>query len=848
MRNLWSKQNLLIDGLVLVGIVIFLLTYLDPKLLFLKTTINGGDTGSHYHSAVYLKEVLLPQGKIMGWMPWNYAGFPLFYHYFPFPFLLMAGLSCFIPMEIAFKLITVLGIFLLPFAVYFAFRALDYEFPVPILGAILTLPFLFNQGNSMWGGNIPSTLAGEFAYSLGFALVFLFFGTLYKGVTGKKWLVLNAFLVFLISFSHAYTMIFCLILGAYFALVDLKKNFLYLFGVYSLGSLFLAFWMLPLLGNIGFTTPFVFRWTINSLLEVFPLSLIPLMLLSLFAVILNRKDSRTAYFVYAILACVFVYMLGPRVGILDIRFVPFFQLLLAVFGATLVLPYKDEIESIYLLPLIALLMVGIWVNANTTFVRGWISWNYSGYERKVSWPVFNGINEYLRHSGDGRVEWEHAPADEALGSIRTYETIPYFAGRQTLEGIHMLGSATAPAVFYIESETSYQPCNPIPDYFYSTFNLRTGIEHFKLFNVSHFVVRSPQVKEAIKKYPELKLEKTVGEYNIYRLTTNPGEYVSALKNQPVLFLTNNWKSVSYQWFAREELEGVFPVFKKDADQMDRSRFSLTAASLSGIKKVPYPPKEIRVKSVIKDETIDIETSEIGHPLLIRVSYHPNWKVDGADRIYLAAPSFMIIFPNRHNIHLHFEPGPLNRAGTALSILGILIAASLLLYRGKGKEGGAEAKSGIITWLVVISLAVSVAAGFFIISFIKPSPDAMIVRARAEFNRGSYDAAQRDFWRVMERSNLSSGFHNEAEIFYATTFIRKNRFQEGAERMREFIRDYPDSFWTPQAYFDLAYCENNLGHRQAAADIYHKIIRDFPTTSWAAYSKERLKEFEAKNKP
>ena len=34
----------------------------------------------------------------------------------------------------------------------------------------------------MWGGNIPSTLAGEFSHSLGFALAVMFVGLLYQGV------------------------------------------------------------------------------------------------------------------------------------------------------------------------------------------------------------------------------------------------------------------------------------------------------------------------------------------------------------------------------------------------------------------------------------------------------------------------------------------------------------------------------------------------------------------------------------------------------------------------------------------------------------------------------------------
>ena len=605
MRKFDLKLAADLCGLLLL--TLFILSYF-PRDLLARTTINGGDTGSHYPTFVYLKEVLLPQGKIMGWMPGNYAGFPLFYHYFPLPFLVAAAMSLFISLEVSFKLMTILGTLLLPFSIYFAFRSLEYEFPVPIIAAVFSLPFLFNQGNSMWGGNIPSTLAGEFCYSLGVAFVFLMLGSLYQGVKENKLLVFNSVLIFLIGFSHMYTLIFSLIIGAYFFLTNPKRNIKYLFGVYALGFLYLAFWFLPLLGNAAWTTSFVFRWTLHSLFEVFPVVLIPFLGLSALAIIANFKDGRTRYFIYLLLSCVVVYFVGPFIGILDIRFVPFAQLLLAVFGATFLQDSDKKLRALPLLPFIALLIVIFWVAANTTYIRSWTKWNYSGYEQKQTWDVFHGINEYLKHSDGGRVEWEPTPFDDSLGSIRSYETLPYFAGRQTLEGIHMLGAVSAPFVFYIESETSYQPCNPLQSYSYSPLDLKHGIKHFQLFNVSQFVVRTPQVKAALKARPEFKLEKTFGEYNIYRLTTNPGEYVSALKNEPVLFLTNDWRKIAYEWFKRPDLGHVFLVFKKKADDHDRQLFHQIITDLSQLRKVPYPAAPVSVKSSLGNETIDIETS------------------------------------------------------------------------------------------------------------------------------------------------------------------------------------------------------------------------------------------------
>jgi hypothetical protein len=678
------KIETIVDAVILVLIAAFLLTYFEPGLLFLKTTINGGDTGSHYPAAVYLKEVLLPQGKISGWDPGNYAGYPLFYHYFPLPFLWSVFLSIFFPLQIAFKLATVSGIFMLPFCAYFSFRALKYAFPIPVFAAILTLPFLFNEGNSMWGGNISSTLAGEFCYGIGLAFAVLFFGTLYAGVKEKKYLLLNAVLISLIGFCHAFALIFALMIGLFFAIDDLRKNFFYLFFVYGLGFLFMAFWILPLLANLPYVTSYSLSWTVFSVFEIIPKILIPFIVLSVIAFIANFRDKRTAYFIYTVFACAFLYFVSPRINILDIRFVPFFQIVLTLFAATLIVRINDKIKMRFLLPVILFLLVAFWTDINTHNAHSWINWNYSGYERKNTWDVFNGINQYLKGAPGARVEWEHTPLDEALGSIRTYETLPYFAKRPALEGIHMLGAISAPFVFYIESETSYLACNPLPNYFYSTFNLKRGIDHFKMFNVSHFVVRSPEAQEQIRKFPEFKLEHTSGNYEIYRLLTNDGEYVMPLVNKPVLFLTGKWRDISYVWFSREKFNDTFLAFRKKADAEDLKLFGGAVDSMDKIESIPISGEKPVVKSSVSNESIDIETSKIGHPLLIKMSYHPNWKVKGADRIYLASPSFMMIFPTANRIHLSFEPGGASQAGLILTIIGIILAFSSPYWKRKIK--------------------------------------------------------------------------------------------------------------------------------------------------------------------
>ncbi len=683
-----KNKNLAIDLAVLIFILIFLLGFFEPRYLFSATSTTGGDTGSHYPTAFYLKEVLLPQGKIMGWTMGNYAGFPLFYHYFPLPFILMVLLSYAIPMSVAFKLVTVLGTFLLPLCVYLAFRLLKYEFPIPILGALFTLPFLFMEANSMWGANIPSTLAGEFSYSLGISLLLLFFGTIYAGIRDKKWILLNGFLVFLLALGHGYAIIFSGVIASFFLFSrrSFLENFKYLFFVYGLGFLLSAFWLLPFLQTLPYVTEYVTAWQIKSIFEIIPRVLMPGLALSVGALFLNFFDRRTWYFLYSAALCLILYFLGPRIGMLDIRFIPILQIFWSIFGATLPLVFLGEIRQKQFLPMIAFLAVVLWLAFNLTFIKGWILWNYTGFEGKETWPLFRQINEYLAKTDGGRVVYEHSPVHNAFGTERAFENLPFFAKRNTLEGLYMQSSISAPFVFYIQSEISKVCSGPFPQYTYSSLNLKEAIPHLKMFNVSQYIVRSPEAKKQAASTPGLKLENKFGEYEIYRLTTNDGHYVVPLTYEPVLFKTGNWKIDFFEWFKDNGINDVHLAYSPHLSVGNQEPIKLTADNLKAIPKKSIAFRNPVIKEKIKDEEVIFDTNLVGHPHLIKVSYHPNWQVEGADEIYLVSPSFMLVYPKENHVRLYFGKTVFNYVGELLTLVGLSIfAISGIIYLIHGRS-------------------------------------------------------------------------------------------------------------------------------------------------------------------
>jgi hypothetical protein len=238
-----------------------MMAFLDVRYLFLDTIVIGGDTASWHGIADYMMKVLLPEGRLTGWDMGNFCGYPNFSFYFIPPFLL-AALSAYllpIPLTIALKCVIALGLFLLPVMTYLGLRAMDYRFPIPAIGASSSLLFLFNESYTMFGGNVVSTLTGEFCYMIAFALFAYFIGSLYRGVTNGSGILRNGILLGLIGLTHLFVFIPAVCLLVYWFLAKGKLQYFFKVSLIAFGLM--AFWILPLMAyRDPFTTPVYMIW------------------------------------------------------------------------------------------------------------------------------------------------------------------------------------------------------------------------------------------------------------------------------------------------------------------------------------------------------------------------------------------------------------------------------------------------------------------------------------------------------------------------------------------------------------------------------------------------------------
>ncbi len=244
---------------------------LNPQLIFTANTPTGGDMGAHVYAPAYLRDVLLPSGRILGWSNDWFAGFPAFYFYFPLPSLVIVALDLLLPYGVAFKLVAVAGLLALPPASYFLARSMRFGRGVAMAAAGASTAFMFMESYSIYGANVASTLAGEFAYGWSFALGFFYLGLLIRAVRDdRRYIPWAAAVLGLTILSHVLTTIVLAV--ASLTVFVWRRSFRPAITVGLWGGAIAAFWAVPLVARIGYSSDMA--WTpLDRWEEIFPIEL-----------------------------------------------------------------------------------------------------------------------------------------------------------------------------------------------------------------------------------------------------------------------------------------------------------------------------------------------------------------------------------------------------------------------------------------------------------------------------------------------------------------------------------------------------------------------------------------------
>ena len=765
----WKKLSAII---AVVGPTIFLLLALHPDLILRNNTPTGGDMGAHVWAPAYLRDHLLSNFKLSGWsMDW-YSGLPIYRFYMVVPALMIVLLDVILPYGIAIKIIAVIGILTLPYFSWLFGRFAKFAYPIPELFAIAATIFLFDESFTIYGGNIASTMAGEFSFSIALSLAMLGFALLAKGLDTGKHRISAAIIISLSALSHGIVLLF-VFGGAALMLVVWNKRESFQFGakVIALAVLLSSFWVIPFVTSHAYMTDMKYEprpsgatdsfwkmfFPLHTLLDI---SLTALAVVGAVTLVRSRHKAGTWMTLLALLLAAGVFIARnslPVIGLLwNPRILPFLYLLryfLFVIGLYELVAFALRVKSIarfaqgesgvpvvldiaqprdkfsFNLALLSgfavfvLVAIGfrfqelpfgstqvnsagqyeyVWgplrtKSSNDGFVDGWARWNFTGYEGKNAYGEYYGVVQTMKQlgadstQGCGRALWENNGELNKYGTTMGLMLLPFWTDGciSSMEGLFFEAAGSTPYHFITAAAMSKQSSNPVRELRYDNNDAALGVRYMQELGVKYFMGFTPEAIAQASQQEGLTEVARSGPWVVYRVATS--DVVTPLAVQPVVANISSsnprerWLEVGTSWFQHPEV-WTTPIADNGPSEWQRVDVVVDESLREGepnsnnrrvdvvkpaVALTPVPLDPVVVSNVnIGEESVKFSVDKIGVPVLVRVSYFPNWKVDGAKGPYRVAPNMMVVIPTSTNVSMHFGWNLRDYVAYLLSFAGI----------------------------------------------------------------------------------------------------------------------------------------------------------------------------------
>ena len=774
-RSNWWWVPGAITVVTIASVIIVTISQLHPGMLFTDTTTTGGDTGAHIAMPKYL-ETLLSHGHLTGWYPGWYDGMPLYTFYFTLPDALIAIAGWIIPYDVAFKLGTILGSVMLPVCAWACGRFFRLRPPIPTILAAATLPFLFDYTFTIYGGNLFSTLAGEYSFSFSLSLAVLFLGLFACAVREGRYRGWAAVVLAGCVLSHIVPGLYALGGALVLTIIELlplrwgiadsrlllwrndemaepvpRTRTLWWAGTtVGIGLLLSGWWLVPfglehayttsmgytnvegwalyfreadtwalVLAGIGAITAFLVRSRLGITLTVLGVSsalataldpqgslynvrLLPLWFISVYLM------AAWAFGTGCIAVAQWWRRLRARQWQERAREEPRGAGEIAADAGSVLTPrqapsplWAPAAVSGAVLGLVAVMVIvaspfvvqpSSLVHVGPNEVTNWSVLNYAGYEAQPAYPEYRSVIQTMeavsRRYGCGRAMWEYSDTEQRFGTPEALMLLPYWTSGciGSMEGLLFESSTTTPYHFLDQAELSAGPSDPEVGLPYGPLDVTLGVQHLQLLGVKYFMAETSQVEQEANADPALKLVATTGPWpsNYNGAVTNTtwdiyvvrdSALVTPLRNDPVVI--SGVKPSPSSWLGSATDEGPSLAWythpsRWNVELAQGGPASWPRTPVSDIRPTVKHAGTTRVTAVSEgDSSISFHVSRVGTPVLVKVSYFPNWHASGADGPWRVTPNLMVVVPTSHDVTLTYGRSPADDLGQLATLLGLV---------------------------------------------------------------------------------------------------------------------------------------------------------------------------------
>ncbi|PKN64328.1 MAG: hypothetical protein CVU57_15630, partial [Deltaproteobacteria bacterium HGW-Deltaproteobacteria-15] len=585
--------------------------------------------------------------------------------------------------------------------------------------------------------------------------------------------------------------------------------------------------------------------------------------------------------------CVVLYYAAHYLQVPDIRFLPPLALVLVfiLFAETLE-PFLTRASgtSRFWTGLIITYGCILAVIFGTSNADQWFRYNNRGYEYTSGSRDFQAANLFLKTPdplNSPRVGYEKCGLYASYGGDRVFESLPYFSGRQTMEGIHYASSWAAR--FMAFSQTVYSKEIKTPrSYILSRLNADALPAYMDLYNLSQLILMTPEAREAVEGSSHFKKEAEFGDIAIYRYKESDGRYVDVPRRMPLLYRGEDWVEDFYQWYREgRHLDLLMVPGSYVRDEEDRTVLATEAVNveeLGSLRSDLLDRRGLRVETRLEHHRIEFTTNKMGLPHLIKVSYYPNWKVQGANGVYPVSPHLMLVIPREPHVVLTYGSNPWEIIGfmiTGATLFLLFFSSTWRLVSGFSRFRISHLFR-ISIFEIRISRAIAPVERFyskhkpFIITIVLLLCAGLIAGGAINRNRtvrayvnghrfyqkamdlkaqGREEAARPLFEKAIQTMSPvfdPAAIDDHQDVIHCMLFTAASHENLGqwstAETLyRRIIEEYPFSRYAGEAYVKIGRIKRNEGKAEEAAGYFRKAMREDPWSLWAKYAGDELKQ-------
>jgi len=270
--------------------------------------------------------------------------------------------------------------------------------------------------------------------------------------------------------------------------------------------------------------------------------------------------------------------------------------------------------------------------------------------------------------GCGRLMWEYSSDLVRYGTPMALMLMPHWTDGciGSMEGLYFEAATTTPYHFMMQSELSVGPSRAQRGLPYQSFNINDGVDHLQQYGVRYYAAESQRPVEEARNHPDLSEVATTGPWTIFLVAD------SALV-EPMAYEPAVWSDVTHETW----LDSAADVFTEGRAATVRTVNGPLAWQRVTAEEAPQqrPLDPVTVSNIeVGTDQLSFTVDQIGVPVMVKISYFPNWEATGADGPWRATPNLMVVIPTEKNVTLSYGRTGIDKFSGFLTLLGMVLLA------------------------------------------------------------------------------------------------------------------------------------------------------------------------------